>query len=336
MDWYTHFPTLHPLWRRTADWYLRRDTLERVGINVIAWAGIVYFIFVTYFAAPAGFPSGAYIRIDKGATLTEVSQLFEARGIVGSAQTFKLVTKLLGDDRRIAAGEYYFSRQENMFWVALRILNGDFETVPVRVTIPEGATVSDISKILLAKVPEFSRREFIERAKEGYMFPDTYFFRPGQSTEAILSVFENNFRVKLLKAQKEIAASGHSLEEIIIMASLLEKEAADTQSRRMIAGILWHRIEIGMPLQVDAVFPYINGKNSFTLTLEDLTVDSPYNTRKYPGLPPGPIANPGLKSIEAALHPEDSPYWFYLHGKDGQIRYSETNDEHNEKKARYL
>lgn len=336
MDWIRHFPTLHPLWRRTAEWYLRRDTLEKAVINFVAWAGVIYIIFMTNFAAPIGFPSGAYIRIDKGATLTAVAQTLEERRIVDSAFKFKVVTKILGDDRHIVAGEYYFSRQENMFWVALRVLNGDFETVPVRVTVPEGATVNDISMILLQKVPEFNRREFVERAKEGYMFPDTYFFRPGQSTEAILSVFENNFRVKMLKVQKEILASGHTQEEIIIMASLLEKEAADTQSRRMIAGILWHRIEIGMPLQVDAVFPYIIGKNSFTLTLEDLKIDSPYNTYKYKGLPIGPIANPGLDSILAAATPVKTKYVFYLSDMNGKFHYATTYAQHLVNKKKYL
>jgi UPF0755 protein len=168
------------------------------------------------------------------------------------------------------------------------------------------------------------------------MFPDTYFFRPGQSTEAILSVFENNFSVKLLKAQKAIAASGHSLDEILTMASILEKEASKTQDRQKIAGVLWHRIDVGMPLQVDSVFPYILGKNTFQLTLEDLKYDSPYNTYKYKGLPPGPINNPGLDSIIAAATPEKSKYVFFLSDRQGNFHYSVTYTGHLANKRKYL
>lgn len=120
------------------------------------------------------------------------------------------------------------------------------------------------------------------------------------------------------------------------MASLLEEEARTTETRKMVSGILWKRLSAGMPLQVDAVFPYIIGKNTFEITLKDLEFDSPYNTYKYKGLPPGPISNPGKDSILAAIYPTKSDYWFYLSDKNGLMHYAITFDEHKINKAKYL
>jgi UPF0755 protein len=120
------------------------------------------------------------------------------------------------------------------------------------------------------------------------------------------------------------------------MASLIERETSSDDEREIVSGILWKRLSADQGLAVDATVRYALGKITEALTKDDLSIDSAYNTRKYRGLPPGPIANPGLKSIKAAINPKDSPYFYYLHGKDGQIRYSETNDEHNLKKAKYL
>lgn len=331
-----HLPTFMPYYHKVARWYGQRDTFERVAINLVAWGGLVYFLFLTFFAAPVGFPTGAYIEVPEGASLKEIAEDFEERGVISSASRFRTVTRLLGDETRIPAGFYHFSRQENMLWVAMRILNGDFETVPVKVTIPEGATVNQITKILLEKVPEFDRREFLARAREGYLFPDTYFFRPGQSTEAILSVFENNFRTKMLGIQNQILSSGRTLDELIIMASILEKEASKSADRKMISGVLWHRIEIGMPLQTDATFPYYLGRNTFEVTKADLKDDHPYNTYTNKGLPPGPIGNPGLDSILAAAQPSKTNYVFFLSDRQGNFHYSVTYEGHLANKRRYL
>lgn len=333
MAWHhTHLPTFHKI----ARWYKERDLFEKIAMNLIAWVGLLVFVYSVLLAPPTGFPYGAYIKVEEGMPLRQISQTFESRGIVANARVFEYVVRLLGDDKRIPAGFYHFSHQDNAVWVAMRLLSGDFESEAVRVTIPEGSTVNDISRMLLEKVPEFNRREFLDRAREGYMFPDTYFFQPGQSTEAILSVFENNFRVKMLKAQKAIDASGHTTDEILAMASILEKEAAKTEDRKMISGVLWHRIQIGMPLQVDAVFPYIIGKNTFQLTLDDLKVDSPYNTYKYKGLPPGPINNPGLDSILAAASPKKNTFVFFLSDRQGNFHYAVTYEQHMANKRKYL
>ena len=116
--------------------------------------------------------------------------------------------------------------------------------------------------------------------------------------------------------------------DVIIMASMLEKEARQLETRRVIAGILWKRLERGMPLQVDAVFGYILDRDTFSPSLNDLSINSPYNTYTHTGLPPGPIGNPGLESLDAALHPVETPYWYYLTGADGTMHYARTFAEH--------
>lgn len=130
--------------------------------------------------------------------------------------------------------------------------------------------------------------------------------------------------------------TGSTSPEIIIMASLLEKEAKTEQDRKIISGILWKRLDVGMPLQVDASLNYINGKTSAEMTQKDLNQDSPYNTYKYKGLPLTPICNPGLDAISVALNPISSPYWYYLSDKNGIIHFAKTFEEHKENKFKYL
>ena len=333
-----HFPTFIHWGRSSWSWYRSLRLIEHVAVSMLGFLVLGYVAYHFMLSPLPEFPTGAYITIADGNSLSDVASLLKDRGAVRSARTFREVARLLGDDRRIPAGVYYFPTPQNLIEIAIRVTTGDFETTPIRVTVPEGATVEQISRILLQKLPTFDRRAFLSAAegKEGYLFPDTYFFMPGDSTGTILSVFNNNFNSHLLKAQKQIAAFKKPLPEVLTMASLLEKEASDTRSRRIIAGILWHRIQIGMPLQVDAVFPYIIGKNSFQLTLDDLKTDSPYNTYTNKGLPPSPISNPSLDSITAAVTPIKTDYLFYLSDKQGNFHFAATYQQFLVYKHRYL
>ena len=142
---------------------------------------------------------------------------------------------------------------------------------------------------------------------------------------------ESEFEKQITVLKEDIVAFGVPLSEVVTMASLLEKEARQYETRQIISGILWKRIKIGMPLQVDAVFGYIFGIDTFSPTFDELvTTDSPYNTYKNKGLPPGPIANPGLESLKAAVNPVETPYFYYLTGFDGEMHYGRTLDEHVE------
>lgn len=333
-----HLPTfVH--WGKTGwSWYRGLRWLEHavvtLGLVALLAVGAYYF---TLSPLPY-FPSGSYVTVPQGSTLRDVGEILEGRNVVRNGWLFRQAARLMGNDRDVPAGVYYFGRPKNLLAVAMQMVSGNFETTPVRVTIPEGSSTRQIANILFEKLPDFDRRTFLSATqdKEGYLFPDTYFFMPSDTTEAVLSIFNNNYHTKLSKLQKQITASGHTEREILTMASLLEKEASKAVDRQRIAGVLWHRIAIGMPLQVDAVFPFIIGKNTFEVTLDDLKIDSPYNTYKYKGLPPGPINNPGLQSITAALTPIKSKYVYFLSDLDGNFHFSTTYGEHLANKKKYL
>jgi UPF0755 protein len=295
-------------------------------------------VYVFFIAAPFNFPVGAYINVPGGSSVTSSADMLKEKSVIRSTFLFKALVYLHGGDRHVVAGEYFFPARSSVFDIAARLASGNFKVDPARVRVPEGATLQDIVGILSSSVPDFNVSEFerASRGKEGYLFPDTYFFMPGQGTTAIIAAFDSNFNKNIAKIQKQINAFGKPISDIIVMASLLEREAPSTDDRRVIAGILWKRIKIGMPLQVDAVFPYIIGKNTFQLTHKDLQTDSPYNTYTNKGLPPGPIANPGLNAILAAVTPIQTNYLFYLSDKHGNIHYRVTYDQHLAAKDKYI
>jgi len=206
-----------------------------------------------------------------------------------------------------------------------RFTKGEFGFKPVKVTVAEGLTVKKIAE-LLGDFENFDKKEFLEKTGklEGYLFPDTYLFLPFAETEQIIGTMTDNFKKK----------AGDVGKDIVIMASLIEKEVPDSDDRKIVSGILWKRLKLGMALQVDAVFPYITGKQK--VLLDDLKIDSPYNTYLHKGLPPGPIANPGLDAIIAARNPQETSYLYYLSGNDGKTHFAKTFSEHLRNKEKYL
>ncbi len=292
------------------------------------------------FAAPLNFPDGSLLRIKKGSTLSETALLLQSKHIVSSAFIFEWMTRTLHKGSVVVAGEYSFSEREGMLTLMRRVTSGDFQLAPVKIRVQDGMSVKEISNMLRQKLPDFDADGFyaLAVAREGKMFPDTYFFRPGEEPGLVADTMEKNFNehIREVGIATSILEFGKPLEEVLTMASLLEKEAPETKDRRIIAGILWRRIEAGMLLQVDAVFPYIIGKNSFNLTRQDLRTNSPYNTYKYKGLPPGPIGSPSLDSIMSAVTPLKTSYVYYLSDLDGAMHYSTTYDQHLEKKNLYL
>ncbi|MEK7085005.1 MAG: endolytic transglycosylase MltG, partial [Patescibacteria group bacterium] len=172
---------------------------------------------------------------------------------------------------------------------------------------------------------------------EGYLFPDTYFFLKSDTPEDVVIKMLSNLERRITpELREEIARQGKSTHDALTVASLLEEEAREDEDRRIIAGILWKRIEKGMPLQVDAALTYVTGKASLSLSNGDLRQDSPYNTYKQKGLPLGPISNPGLAAIDAALHPAETEYLFYLSDRTGILYSAKTHEGHVANKRKYL
>ncbi len=290
------------------------------------------------FRPPASFPVHTIITIGEGASVQEVATMLASKEVVQSSMALILALRFYEGDTLVKAGDYYFSRSLTLTEVAERLMQGDFGLQPVKVTIPEGATTYEIAEKFSGTFVRFDAPTFLLLAerKEGYLFPDTYLFLPNATAQQVIDALERNFYEKIETLGSTVASSDRSLSEIVTMASLLEKEASDHEERRKIAGVLWRRIEVGMPLQVDAVFGYINATSTFSPRYSDLEVDSPYNTYLHKGLPPGPIANPGLSSLEAALTPLPTDALYYLHGNDGRLHIARTFDEHVRNKHTYL
>lgn len=304
-----------------------------VALAIVAWIGLQMLI-----APSSDFPSHTVFVIERGDTVQEVAHELADADLITYPHAFSVAVRLMGGDRGIQAGSYRFDAPANLVEIAERLTKGDTRAIPEKITFPEGQTVREMSERIAAVLPVVSTVDFFKLAKphEGYLFPDTYFFAHDATASLIVDTMRANFDTRIASITPEISASGHTLHELITMASLIEKEARTTENRRIIAGILWNRIELGMPLQVDAVFGYINNRSTYSPTLEELTIDSPYNTYTRQGLPPGPIGNPGLDTIGAALHPAQTDYLFYLTDKEGGIHFAHTFAEHKANRTKYL
>ena len=273
--------------------------------------------------------------VERGEGIFQISDNLKAKGLIKNKYVFVLYVFLTGQRDKLQAGEYSLSSSMKISEIVFKIASGD--VVKEKITIIEGWNLRDIGWYFENK-GMFQAEELYERTKlEGYLFPDTYEIRRGISLDEIVQKMIDNFNVKLTAdLRTEIKEQGRTAPEIITMASLLEKEVKTREDKKTVAGILWKRMEIGMPLQVDATVTYITQKQSIRVSKEDTKVDSPYNTYKYQGLPAGPICNPGLDSIEAAIYPEETLYWYYLSASDGETIFSKTLEEHNIAKAKYL
>ncbi len=306
----------------------------------IIFAGLItmVIIFLALVTSPKAFPMATMVRIEDGWAISTAVEYMKDKDIVRSSLLLRVLVMSLDTGSGVIAGDYFFEKPISVLDVARRITSGEYGLDPVRVFVPEGSTTFDIAKLFDDEFPEFDPIEFLALAegKEGYLFPDTYYFLPNISASRVIEAMEENFYGRIASIQEKIDAFGKPLHDVVIMASIIEKEAWKPKDRRMISGVLWNRISIDMPLQVDAVFPYIINKNTYQLTLKDLQVDSPYNTYKYKGLPIGPISNPSLDSIIAAVEPTESNYLYYLADRSGNTYFTETFEEHVQNKWRYV
>ena len=193
-----------------------------------------------------------------------------------------------------------------------------------------------MSKLFSENFYNITEEEFIEKAlpSEGYLFPDTYYFPENARAEEVIQKLKLTFDEKIAE-NKEILSSEKTLKDIVIMASIIEKEATK-DSMQEVSDILWHRIDINMPLQVDAGFVYERDKHTFELSLEDLQTDSPYNTYVRYGLTPTPISNPGIQALKAAAFPRKTENLYFLTGYDGEMYYAQTLKQHEANKDKYL
>lgn len=295
-------------------------------------------IYIHAFRAPSAFPKEQFdFHIEYGNSLSRVSQDLYDRKIISSKFFFKIVSVVYSKNKGLLAGDYRFDKPENVVEVARRLVSGDQRMDTIRITIPEGTNVADMAFILLKNLPDFNAPRFVSLAKndEGYLYPDTYDFYSNVKPEDIIKEMKENFNSKIATISKDLESFGKTTSDIIIMSSLVEKEAKNEKDRKIIAGILWKRLKIGMLLQVDAPFYYLTGKTG-GFTNDDLKIKSKYNTYLNKGLPIGPISNPGLITIVDTINPITTPYYYYLTGNEGLMYYAETYDGHLRNKNKYL
>jgi UPF0755 protein len=311
-----------------------------IGGSALLLALLLILIYAGFLPAGGG---KTVVNIPDGSSAGSIGCILAEKGIVRSPFAFKLLVRLSGKSGRLQPGAYELSGSMTPSAVLKKIVSG--EVCARWVTVPEGFTVRQVAERLAAKgLADKSRFESFATQRgqsfkagfpspgpslEGYLFPDTYLVPEGVSEEKIIDNMLQAFCDKVAEPLRgDIAASGMSMHQVITLASLIEREAKVPGDRALVSAVLHNRLKKNMRLQVDATVLYSLGAHKSRVLYRDLTVDSPYNTYRNAGLPPGPIANPGLASIKAALHPANADYLYYVARPDGSHIFSRTIEEH--------
>jgi UPF0755 protein len=333
--------------------------LKKILILIIALLGLSFFGYSKYKSdifTPLDPESTETIsfQIKKGDSVKEIAKALEEKSLIKSDFSFYLYIKNNKLGEKLLAGRFVLS--QSMSAKEIIEVISDPSSAEFVITIQEGLRIRDIDQKLVelelsetgdfeAAVKSFDGWEYysfldketlsqLSLPLEGYIYPDTYFLDPVDfQAQDLIYLTLDNFERKTIELIPEI--KNHSVNEIITMASIIENEVFGEEDRHLVSGLLWKRLESGWTIGADATLLYITDDRE--LTAEDLAIDSSYNTRKNLGLPIGPISNPSLESIKAAMYPEASNYWFYLTTLDtGEVIYSSSNEEHNLNRAKYL
>ena len=285
-----------------------------------------------------------YMVVKPGTTASEISDRLMQLGVIDSRLRFWWLMKLQGDAGKFKTGTYAFTPHMDEQAVLDKLVAGD--TTVVKFTIPEGFGIKEIAKRLadeglvdeqefLAEAKDFAPYDYMKKrpnvryAAEGYLFPDTYVIHSDVSAEGIMKMMAEDFDTRLTPAlRQQAAAKGLSIHDLITLASLVEKEARYDEDRPIIAQVFFKRLQMGMPLQSDTTLQYLMAGPKEDVSIEDTKIDLPYNTYQHEGLPPGPIASPGMKSILAVLNPANTDYLYFVADRQGHNHYSQTYDEH--------
>ena len=287
------------------------------------------------------------VEIPSGASSREVAYLLEENEIVGSARTFQAYVRIRGEDRRLKAGIYEMRTASSMQEALRQISSGEIETTAI--TIPEGLAFWQLAPILAEVTrdtedaiagalqnPMLAKRfDLPGHTIEGYLFPETYRFAQGVPLEMVISAMIDQYRSVWTDARKTaLQASGMSEHEIVTLASIIQTEARQLSEMSRISGVYHNRIRARWLLQADPTVIYALGGHRERLLYAaiDSVADNPYNTYTQPGLPPGPIASPGVMAIDAALWPEDHDYWYFVARPDGSHVFTRTLADHNKAK----
>ncbi|HHX60050.1 MAG TPA: endolytic transglycosylase MltG [Epulopiscium sp.] len=297
------------------------------------------------------------VTIKRGATTEDIAEIIYDHGLTPNKLWFRMQSKLLKFDGKYKEGIFSLSsNMEDRRIMELLTADKVVEQDNIRVTIPEGYTILQIAA-RLEELELVTKQEFLEAVNEkeyeyeflkelsqnkkqkleGYLFPDTYFFREDATAEEIIVRMLNRFEEITDRYKQELIHLPYSFDEVIAIASIIEQEARLDEERPIIAGVMYNRLTDTMKLQMCSTVQYALEKRTVNLTYDDLAVESPYNTYKYAGLPVGPICSPGEASIRAAFQPESHDYYFFVvkDPEEGSHAFSTTAEEHNQNKAQY-
>jgi UPF0755 protein len=334
---------------------VRNKKIVIVG-GIILVTGIAVFVFFHQFSATQKTVAAELIqlcdpppapplqcheeRIVINLTITEGELIPELKeqGYIRSEWAFNFVLKIKGWQGKIKPGGYIVSKGMNAWELADKLVNHPYQKW---VVIPEGLRAAEIGQKLQEELgwDDHTRTEFFLNSREGYLFPDTYlFYLDITSLDALLRM-ENQFNEKAADLFKEAAESNIKNDTLMVLASIIQREAANEQDMPLIAGVIWNRWLKGMPFEIDATIQYALGEPGNwwpVVKPEDYKLDSPYNTYVYKGRPPAPICNPGLAAINAVINSGDSDYLYYLHDSEGKIYLAKTYQEHLQNIEKYL
>ena len=292
-----------------------------------------------------------FVEIPPGAVSRTIGDRLVEAGVIRDLSTYRVALYVTGEGRRLQAGDYRFDRAMTPLEVIDKIARGDVYVI--NVTFPEGLTVAEMAKIFeahgLGSAASFvaaSRdaaaiRDLDPAASdlEGYLFPETYALSRHTDAATLVRLMVARFeRVLGPDLRQAAAARNLSVRQVVTLASIVEKETAKADERPLVAAVYTTRLRLGMPLQCDPTVIYAlqrAGRWGGNLHHDDLALDSPYNTYRYPGLPPGPIASPGAASLEAAVHPADADYLYFVSRNDGSHGFARTLEEHNRNVQKY-
>ncbi len=329
-----------------------KKILFLLGILILGLAiFLAWFIPSAYIGSPAS--TSVPLSVPENSTASSMAELLSRKGMIISSLGYKIFSYLDVNARHPKSGDYavypgssyrslakQFALGPSRDEIAIRILEGsntqeiNQEMAKWGVAVKEFTDLVGDSKTKKSFSPSLRPQfDFLKdlptnASLEGYLFPDTYRVWKDQLPLGFVLKQLQEFKRQTDGYATEAKIQGRNLEDVVILASLVEKEGRTTEERKMIAGILLNRLKAPMRLQLDSTVNYATGGNKPRVSLEDLEVDSPYNTYKHDGLPPGPICNPGADSLDAALHPTSSQYYYYLHDDSGKIYYAKTIEEH--------
>lgn len=328
---------------------INKKKLGMIGaISIIVVILISVFVFTQIGPYDKNNKKDIVVEIPQGATTSTISDILYKNKLIKNKLMFKISVKLSNQAQNFKAGKYLFNQTYSNKEIINDISSGKIYNDGIKITIPEGSTSKEIVSILveqnLGNEESYKKlisnpKEFYDKFKfleeeditslEGFLYPSTYYFDENTSEKdvlsAMLSQFNKVYTDKLRDRQKELKMT---TAQVVNLASIVEKEAVLDEDRPIIASVFYNRLKIGMPLQSDATIQYIFEERKQIVTYKDLEIDSPYNSYKNKDLPPTPIANPGIKSIEATLYPETTEYLYFVAKMDGGNNYSTNYEDH--------